>query len=56
MDNPEDDPPMNVVIDFALAHFIEARQNMINGREEYVPKKVQHPVTRQSLDTSVELR
>ena len=25
VDNPEDDPPMNVVIDVALAHFIETR-------------------------------
>ena len=38
---PDDDPPMSVVIDAALAHLIESEENLHQGRSEYNPKIVQ---------------
>ncbi|MDZ5810067.1 hypothetical protein U4E84_01690 [Halorubrum sp. AD140] len=38
---PDDDPPMSVVIDAALAHLIESEENIRNGRGEYDPETVQ---------------
>ncbi|WP_066416791.1 DUF7386 family protein [Halorubrum aethiopicum] len=37
----EDDPPMSVVIDAALAHLIESEENIREGRSEYDPVTVQ---------------
>lgn len=38
---PDDDPPMSVVIDAALAHLIESRENIRSGRENYDPETIQ---------------
>ena len=38
---PDDDPPMSVVIDAAVAHLIESEENIREGRNEYDPVTVQ---------------
>jgi len=38
---PDDDPPMSVVIDAALAHLIESEKNIRDGRDEFNPEVVQ---------------
>jgi hypothetical protein len=38
---PDDDPPMSVVIDAALAHLVESQENIRNGRENYDPETIQ---------------
>jgi len=38
---PDDDPPMSVVIDAALVHFIEGEENIRNGRDKYNSETVQ---------------
>ena len=38
---PDDDPPMSVVIDAALAHLVESEENIRTAREEYDPVTVQ---------------
>ncbi|SNR49210.1 DUF7386 family protein [Halorubrum vacuolatum] len=43
----DDDPPMSVVIDAALAHLIESEQNMRDARDEL------DPVTIQQFNTDV---
>jgi hypothetical protein len=40
--SPDDDPPMSVVIDAALAHLIESEENIRKGRDQYDPETVQH--------------
>ena len=37
----DDDPPMSVVIDAALAHLIQSEGNIREGRNEYDPETVQ---------------
>jgi hypothetical protein len=39
---PDDDPPMSVVIDAALAHLIQSRQNIEEARGEMDPTKIQY--------------
>lgn len=38
---PDDDPPMSIVIDAALAHLIESEENIRDGRNKYDPETVQ---------------
>ena len=38
---PDDDPPMSVVIDAALAHLVESEENIRDAREEYEPVTIQ---------------
>ena len=38
---PDDDPPMSVVIDAALAHLVESEQNMRDARDELDPATIQ---------------
>jgi hypothetical protein len=38
---PDDDPPMSVVIDAALAHLIESQKNIQDARGEYDPVTIQ---------------
>ena len=38
---PDDDPPMSVVIDAALAHLIESEENIQDARSKYEPEVVQ---------------
>ncbi|MFC5278109.1 hypothetical protein ACFPM1_04940 [Halorubrum rubrum] len=38
---PDDDPPMSVVIDAALAHLVESKENIQNARDEYDPVTIQ---------------
>ena len=38
---PDDDPPMSVVIDAALAHLVESDENIRTAREEYDPVTIQ---------------
>ena len=38
---PDDDPPMSVVIDAALAHWVESEENIRTAREEYDPVTIQ---------------
>ncbi|ACM56953.1 DUF7386 family protein [Halorubrum lacusprofundi] len=38
---PEDDPPMSVVIDVALAHLIQSEENIHDAREELDPATIQ---------------
>ena len=38
---PDDDPPMSVVIDAALAHLIESEENIKQARGDYKPKTIQ---------------
>ena len=38
---PDDDPPMSVVIDAALAHLIQSEKNIRDAREEYDPVTIQ---------------
>ena len=37
----EDDPPMSVVIDAALAHLMESKENIRDARGEYNPVTIQ---------------
>ena len=39
--DPDDDPPMSVVTDAALAHLVESEENIRTTREEYDPVTVQ---------------
>ena len=39
---PDDDPPMSVVIDAALVHLIQSKQNIDKARDEMDPTKIQH--------------
>ncbi|WP_080510433.1 DUF7386 family protein [Halorubrum coriense] len=38
---PDDDPPMSVVIDAALAHLIQSKENIREAREELDPAAIQ---------------
>lgn len=38
--DPSDDPPMSDVIDAALTHLVESRENLDNARESYPPQTV----------------
>lgn len=38
---PDDGPPMSVVIDAALAHLIESKENIRDGDDNYDPETVQ---------------
>ncbi|WP_193308537.1 hypothetical protein [Halorubrum halophilum] len=38
---PKDDPPMSVVIDAALAHLIQSKENIQNARAELRPETIQ---------------
>jgi len=38
---PDDDPPMSVVIDAALAHLVESEKNIQGARDEYDPTTIQ---------------
>ena len=38
---PDDDPPMSVVIDAALAHLIQSKENVREAREELDPATIQ---------------
>ena len=38
---PDDDPPMSVVIDAALAHLVESEENVREARNEYDPVTIQ---------------
>lgn len=40
--DPEDNPPMSVVIDAALAHLIQSEANIRDARAELSPKTIQH--------------
>lgn len=54
---PDDDPPMSVVIDAALAHLIQSEENIIDAREELDPSTIQRfntDVIRLHYRTSVE--
>lgn len=44
---PDDDPPMSVVIDAALAHLIQSEENIHEARNEM------DPVTTQQFNTDV---
>jgi len=44
---PDDDPPMSVVIDAALAHLIQSEENVREARDEL------DPVTIQQFNTDV---
>ena len=44
---PDDDPPMSVVIDAALAHLIQSEENIFEARDEL------DPVTIQQFNTDV---
>ena len=39
---PDDDPPMSVVIDAALAHLIQSEENIQQVRSELDPMTIQH--------------
>ncbi|TKX79173.1 hypothetical protein [Halorubrum sp. SD626R] len=38
---PDDDPPMSVVIDAALAHLIQSEENIQQARSDLDPKTIQ---------------
>lgn len=38
---PDDDPPMSVVFDAALAHLVESEKNIRDARDEYDPVTIQ---------------
>lgn len=38
---PDDDPPMSVVIDAALAHLIQSEENIREARDELDPATIQ---------------
>ncbi|AUX10688.1 hypothetical protein AArcSl_3081 [Halalkaliarchaeum desulfuricum] len=38
---PDDDPPMSVVIDAALAHLIESKENIDDARDDLEPTTIQ---------------
>ena len=38
---PDDDPPMSVVIDAALAHLIQSETNIREARDELAPATIQ---------------
>lgn len=37
---PDDDPPMSVVLDAALTHLVESRENLEDVRDRYSPGEV----------------
>lgn len=37
---PDDDPPMSVVLDAALTHLVESRENLEDVRDRYPPQQV----------------
>ena len=39
---PDDDPPMSVIIDAALAHLIQSEENIREARDELDPATIQH--------------
>jgi len=39
--DPADDPPMSDVIDAALSHLIESRENLDKVRDRYPPDEIQ---------------
>lgn len=39
--DPSDDPPMSDVIDAALTHLIESKENVDEARDEYEPQTIQ---------------
>ena len=39
-DGPEDNPPMSVVLDAALTHLVESRENLEEVRDRYPPQEV----------------
>ena len=39
--SPDDDPPMSVVIDAALAHLIQSEENIHKARDELDPAAIQ---------------
>lgn len=39
--DPSDDPPMSDVIDAALTHLVQSKENIDNGRGEYDPETIQ---------------
>lgn len=41
-DGPEDDPPRSDVIDAALTHLIESRENLEEVRTQYPPQQVKN--------------
>ncbi|WP_117592800.1 DUF7386 family protein [Haloprofundus halophilus] len=40
--DPSDDPPMSVVIDAALTHLVQSRDNLEDVRDQYPPQTVKH--------------
>ena len=57
--DPDDDPPMSVVIDAALAHLIQSETNIRDAREELDPATIQQfntDVLRLRYRTRVESR
>lgn len=38
---PDDDPPMSIVIDAALAHLVESKENIRDAQDEYDPETIQ---------------
>lgn len=40
-DGPDDEPPRSDVIDAALTHLIESRENIDDARDEYDPETIQ---------------
>lgn len=41
LSGPDDDPPMSVVIDAALAHLVESEENIRDARDEHDPVTIQ---------------
>ncbi|WP_142858110.1 DUF7386 family protein [Salinigranum halophilum] len=39
-EGPDDDPPMSVVLDAALTHLVESRENLEAVRDRYPPQEV----------------
>ncbi|WP_408959430.1 hypothetical protein [Natrinema sp. 74] len=56
--DPSDDPPMSDVIDAALTHLIESRENLDDVRDQYPPQTVKEccntSVLRLRYRTSIE--
>lgn len=38
---PDDDPPMSMLIDAALAHLVESKENIRDARSEHEPVTIQ---------------
>lgn len=57
---PSDDPPRSDVIDAALTHLIQSRENIDDARDEFNPKTIQQIANTEVLGlhyrTSVESR